>query len=215
MYIPTVFFSFVLANIIYSKWGRGNITRAVILIYLALNIFGGLVNYKIWLENSGVNRELVGQLVDKIEKESTADTFVILNFPAKINRTATFIAGFEDLISLKISDKNKTVLRPLNIVHQLDMFPTDINHDGDNFIINACEASSYCLLGTKRQRLGLGKLSPGDLIETSVSDIHIEKVNPSGQSFRVSMKMHEKYAKDSSLYFYFDERDRQYKKYTF
>ena len=113
MYIPTVFFSFVLANIIYSKWGRGNITRAVILIYLALNIFGGLVNYKIWLENSGVNRELVGQLVDKIEKESTVDTFVILNFPAKINRTATFIAGFEDLISLKISDQNKTVLRPL------------------------------------------------------------------------------------------------------
>ena len=215
MYIPTVFFSFVLANIIYSKWGRGNITRAVILIYLALNIFGGLVNYKIWLENSGVNRELVGQLVDKIEKESTADTFVILNFPAKINRTATFIAGFEDLISLKISDQNKTVLRPLNIVHQLDMFPTDINHDGDNFIINACESSSYCLLGTDRQRLGLGKLSPGDMIETGVSDIRIEKVNPSGQAVRVSMSMHEKYTKDATLYFYFDERDRQYKKYTF
>jgi len=215
MYIPTVFFSFVLANIIYSKWGRGNITRVVILIYLALNIFGGLVNYKIWLENSGVNRELVGQLVDKIEKESTADTFVILNFPAKINRTATFIAGFEDLISLKISDKNKTVLRPLNIVHQVDMFPTDINHDGDNFIINACESSSYCLLGTDRQRLGLGKLSPGDIIETGVSDIRIEKVNPSGQAVRVSMSMHEKYTKDATLYFYFDERDRQYKKYTF
>ena len=215
MYIPTVFFSFVLANIIYSKWGRGNITRAVILIYLALNIFGGLVNYKIWLENSGVNRELVGQLVDKIEKESTADTFVILNFPAKINRTATFIAGFEDLISLKISDQNKTVLRPLNIVHQLDMFPTDINHDGDNFIINACESSSYCLLGTDRQRLGLGKLSPGDILETGVSDIRIEKVNPSGQAVRVSMSMHKKYTKDATLYFYFDERDRQYKKYTF
>mgnify|MGYP001502240793 FL=1 len=215
MYIPTVFFSFVLANIIYAKWGRGNITRAVILIYLALNIFGGLINYKIWLENSGVNRELVGQLVDKIEKESTVDTFVILNFPAKINRTATFIAGFEDLISLKISDQNKTVLRPLNIVHQLDMFPTDINHDGDNFIINACESSSYCLLGTDRQRLGLGKLSPGDMIETGVSDIRIEKVNPSGQAVRVSMSMHKEYENNSTLYLYFNERARQYKKYTF
>jgi hypothetical protein len=215
MYIPTVFFSFVLANIIYAKWGRGNITRAVILIYLALNIFGGLINYKIWLENSGVNRELVGQLVDEIEKESTADTFVILNFPVKINRTATFIAGFEDLISLKISDQNKTVLRPLNIVHQLDMFPTDINHDGDNFIINACESSSYCLLGTDRQRLGLGKLSPGDMIETGVSDIRIEKVNPSGQAVRVSVSMHKKYEKNSTLYLYFNERARQYKKYTF
>ena len=215
MYIPTVFFSFLLANIIYSKWGRGNIIRAVILIYLALNIFGGLTNYKIWLENSRVNRELVTQLVDEIEKETTADTFVILNFPAKINRTATFVAGFEDLISLKISGQNKTVLRPVNIVHQLDMFPTDINHDGENFIINACESSSYCLLGTDRQRLGLGKLSPGDMIETSVSDIRIQKVNPSGQAVRVSMSMHEKYTKDTTLYFYFDERARQYKKYTF
>jgi len=215
MYIPTVFFSFVLVNIIYSKWGSGNITRTVILIYLALNIFGGLTNNKIWLENSRINRELVSQLVDEIEKETTADTFVILNFPAKINRTATFIAGFEDLISLKISDQNKTVLRPVNIVHQLDMFPTDINHDGDNFIINACESSSYCLLGTDRQRLGLGTLSPGDIIETSVSDIRIEKVNPSGQAVRVSMAMHEKYTKDATLYFYFDERARQYKKYTF
>jgi len=215
MYIPTVFFSFVLANIIYLKWGRGNITRAVILIYLALNIFGGLVNYKVWLENSRVNRELVTQLVDEIEKETTADTFVILNFPAKINRTATFVAGFEDLISLKISDQNKTILRPINIVHQLEMFPTDINHDGDNFIINACESSSYFLLGTDRQMLGLRKLSPGDIVETSVSDIHIEKVNPSGKAVRVSMSMHEKYTKDTTLYFYFDERARQYKKYTF
>ena len=215
MYIPTVFFSFLLANIIYSKWDRGNITRAVILIYLALNIFGGLTNYKIWLENSCINRELVTQLVDEIEKETTADTFVILNFPAKINRTATFIAGFEDLISLKISGQNKTVLRPVNIVHQLEMFPTDINHDGENFIINACESSSYCLLGTDRQRLGLGKLSPGDMIETSVSDIRIQKVNPNGQAVRVSMSMHEKYTKDATLYFYFDERDLQYKKYTF
>jgi len=215
MYIPTVFFSFLLANIIYSKWDRGKITRAVILIYLALNIFGGLTNYKIWLENSHINRELVTQLVDEIEKETTADTFVILNFPAKINRTATFIAGFEDLISLKISGQNKTVLRPVNIVHQLDMFPTDINHDGENFIINACESSSYCLLGTDRQRLGLRKLSPGDMIESSVSDIRIEKVNTSGQAVRISMLMHEKYTKDATLYFYFDERSRQYKKYTF
>jgi len=27
--------------------------------------------------------------------------------------------------------------------------------------------------------------------------------------------MHEKYTKDATLYFYFDERSRHYKKYTF
>ena len=93
------------------------------------------------------------------------------------------------------------------------MFPTDINHDGDNFIINACEASSYCLLGTNRQRLGLGKLSPGDIIETSVSDILIEKVNSSGQAVRVSVFMHENFEKENTLYLYFDEREREYKKF--
>jgi hypothetical protein len=71
------------------------------------------------------------------------------------------------------------------------------------------------LLGTDRQRLGLRKLSPGEMIETSVSDIRIQKINPNGQAVRVSMSMHEKYTKDTTLYFYFDERARQYKKYTF
>ena len=213
MYIPAVFFSMLVARVIYSKWGTGNVPRAIISIYLTANILGGLLQYRIWLNNSQINRDLVNQLVDKIEEESTVDTFIILNFPAKINRTATFVAGFEDLIALKISNRTKRVLRPVNIVHQLDMFPTDINHDGDNFIINACEASSYCLLGTNRQRLGLGKLSPGDIIETSVSDILIEKVNSSGQAVRVSVFMHENFEKENTLYLYFDEREREYKKF--
>ena len=214
MYIPAVFFSILVARVIYSKWGTGNVPRVIISIYLTANILGGLLQYRIWLNNSQINRDLVNQLIDKIEEETTVDTFIILNFPAKINRTATFVAGFEDLITLKISNRNKRVLRPVNIVHQLDMFPTDINHDGDNFIINACEASSYCLLGTNRQRLGLGKLSPGDVIETSVSDILIEKVNSSGQAVRVSVFMHENFEKENTLYLYFDEREREYKKFN-
>ena len=214
MYIPAVFFSMLVARVIYSKWGTGNVPRVIISIYLTANILGGLLQYRIWLNNSQINRDLVNQLIDKIEEESTVDTFIILNFPAKINRTATFVAGFEDLIALKISNRTKRVLRPVNIVHQLDMFPTDINHDGDNFIINACEASSYCLLGTNRQRLGLGKLSPGDIIETSVSDILIEKVNSSGQAVRVSVFMHENFEKENTLYLYFDEREREYKKFN-
>ena len=214
MYIPAVFFSMLVARVIYSKWGTGNVPRVIISIYLTANILGGLLQYRIWLNNSQINRDLVNQLVDKIEEESTVDTFIILNFPAKINRTATFVAGFEDLIALKISNRTKRVLRPVNIVHQMDMFPTDINPDGSSIIINACEASSYCLLGTSEQRLGLEKLGPGDIIKTDVSNIRIEKVNSSGQAVRVSVFMHENFEKENTLYLYFDEREREYKKFN-
>ena len=214
MYIPAVFFSILVARVIYSKWGTGNVPRVIISIYFTANILGGLLQYRIWLNNSQINRDLVNQLIDKIEEETTVDTFIILNFPAKINRTATFVAGFEDLITLKISNRNKRVLRPVNIVHQLDMFPTDINLDGSSIIINACEASSYCLLGTSEQRFGLEKLGPGDIIKTDVSNIRIEKVNSSGQAVRVSVFMHENFEKENTLYLYFDEREREYKKFN-
>ena len=215
MYIPSVFFSIFLAHILYSMWSKGDIARALVSIYLSLNIYGGLSIYKIWLDNSRLNRVLVDKLVDKIEKDTAFDTFVILNFPAKINRTATFIAGFEELVSLKTSDKNKTVLRPVNIVHQSSMFPTDVNHQGDTFVINACEASSYCLVGTNKQRFGLEKLSAGGSIKTSVADIHIEKVNETGQAVRVTLSMYPRFEKSSTRYLYFNESNNDYEEYVF
>ena len=215
MYIPAVFFAMLIANIIYRLWERSNIPKAVISIYLALNIFGCLTNYSVWLENSGINRTLVSQLVEWIENESKADTFVILNFPAKINRTATFVAGFEDLIYLKLKEKDKKVIRPVNINHQLGMFPTDINHDGKKITINSCESSSHCLLGSDRQRLRLSNLSPGDIIKTSVGDIFIEKTNQAGQAVRVSLVMDEMYLNDNTQYLFFDEKDELLKQYLF
>ena len=214
MYIPVAFFSMLIANIICNLWGRGNISKALISIYLALNIYGSLKNYGIWLDNSKINRTLVSQLVELIEHENKVDTFVILNFPAKINRTATFVAGFEDLIYLKI-EGNKRVIRPVNIDHQLDMYPTDINHNGKKIIINSCESSSHCLLGSDRQRLRLSKLSPGDAIKTSVGNIFIEKTNQAGKAVRVSLMMDEEYLNDNTQYLFFDEKDELLKQYLF
>ena len=215
MYIPAAFFAMFIAKIIYSLWVRSNISKVLISIYAALNIYGGLNNYGIWLDNSRINRTLVSQLVEHIENEDNVDTFVILNFPAKINRTATFVAGFEDLIYLKIKEKDKKVIRPVNINHQLGMFPTDINHDGKKITINSCESSSHCLLGSDRQRLRLSNLSPGDIIKTSVGDIFIEKTNQAGQAVRVSLVMDEEYLNDNTEYLFFDERDKQLKRYLF
>ena len=214
LYIPAAFFAMFIANIICNLWGRGNISKALISIYLALNIYGGLNNYAIWIDNSKINRTLVSQLVELIEHENKVDTFVILNFPAKIKRTATFVAGFEDLIYLKI-EGNKRVIRPVNIDHQLDMYPTDINHNGKKIIINSCESSSHCLLGSDRQRLRLSKLSPGDAIKTSVGNIFIEKTNQAGKAVRVSLMMDEEYLNDNTQYLFFDERDKTLKRYLF
>ena len=215
MYIPAAFFAMFIANIIYSLWVRSNISKGLISIYAALNIYGGLNNYGIWLDNSRINRTLVSQLVEHIEDEDKVDTFVILNFPAKINRTATFVAGFEDLIYLKLKEKDKKVIRPVNINHQLGMFPTDINHDGKKITINSCESSSHCLLGSNRQRLRLSKLSRGDMIKTSVGNIYIEKTNQAGQAVRVSLVMDEKYLNDNTQYLFFDEKDELLKQYSF
>ena len=215
MYIPAVFSSMFVANLIYMMWGRSNILKVLISFYATLNIYGGLINYSIWLDNSRINRTLVSQLVERVESEEGVDTFVILNFPAKINKTATFVAGFEDLIYLKIKEKDKKVIRPVNINHQLGMFPTDINHDGKKITINSCESSSHCLLGSESQRLRLSKLSPGDMIKTSVGDIFIEKTNQAGQAIRVSLVMGEEYHNDNTQYLYFDEKNELLKKYLF
>ena len=215
LYIPAAFFAMFIANIIFRLWRKGNISKALISIYLALNIYGSLKNYGIWLDNSIINRALVSQLVEHIENEDNADTFVILNFPAKINRTATFVAGFEDLIYLKIKEKDKRVIRPVNINHQLDMFPTSINHEGGRFIINSCESSSHCLLGSNRQRLRLSKLNPGDRIKVSVGDIYIEKTNHDGQAVRVSLVMDKDYLSENTQYLFFDEKHELLKQYLF
>ena len=107
------------------------------------------------------------------------------------------------------------MLRPVNIVHQSSMFPTDVNHQGDNIVINACEASSYCLIGTNSQRLGLEKLAAGDSIKTSVADIHIEKVNETGQAVRITLSMHPRFEKNSTRYLYFNESKNDYEEYVF
>ena len=95
------------------------------------------------------------------------------------------------------------------------MFPTDVNHRLDIFVINACEASSYCLIGTNRQRLGLEKLAAGDSIKTSVAEIYIEKVNENGQAVRVILSMHQRFEKNSTRYLYFNESKTDYEEYAF
>ena len=61
---------------------------------------GSVFNYKIWLDNAQIGRELVNGLEHQIKINDNIETIVILNFPTKVNRTAIFVDGFESLVKL-------------------------------------------------------------------------------------------------------------------
>ena len=180
------------------------------LIYLGLFMVGSLRNYNIWIDNAKTNKVLVDGLLQKIKTHSEVNSFIILNFPAKIHQTATFIDGFESLIALKTEDK-KRILRPLNVVHENSLKPTDINILNKNFILNACEESSYFLLGSNQQRLGLKTSSPGDIIKMDVGTVTIQKVNEKGKPTRVSLILNDSTKNDNICYLYFDENRNAYR----
>ena len=210
LYVPSSFFSILLAIIIIRSKAKSRILYSGMLIYLGLFMVGSLRNYNIWIDNAKTNKLLVDGLLQKIKTHSEANSFIILNFPAKIHRTATFIDGFESLIALKTEDK-KRILRPLNVVHENSLKPTDINILNKNFILNACEESSYFLLGSNQQRLGLKTSSPGDIIKMDVGTVTIQKVNAKGKPTRVSLSLNDRIKNDNICYLYFDENRNAYR----
>jgi hypothetical protein len=171
---------------------------------------GCMINYNTWINNAKTSKILVDGLLKKIKTNSNANTFIILNFPAKIHRTATFIDGFESFIDLNIDDK-KRILRPVNVVHEANIKPTAVNVHNKTFILNACEESSYFLLGSNEQRLGLRSLSPGDIIKMDSGSVTIQKVNEKGKPIRVALNLNESLIDDDICYLYFDELKQIYK----
>tara|TARA_Y100000996_G_scaffold149862_1_gene115376 strand:+ start:239 stop:775 length:537 start_codon:yes stop_codon:yes gene_type:complete len=171
---------------------------------------GCMINYNTWLNNAKTSKILVNGLLKEIKTNSNAETFIILNFPAKIYRTATFIDGFESLIGLNI-DAKKRIIRPVNVVHDTNIKPTAINVHNKNIILNACEESSYFLLGSNEQRLGLRSLFPGDVIEMDSGIVTIQKVNVKGKPIRVALTLNDSLIGGDICYLYFDEHEQIYK----
>jgi len=210
LYVPSSFFSILLAISIYKTKASSKFLYFGVVLYLGLFISGSIINYNTWIKNAKTSKVLVNGLLQKIKTNSNAKTFIILNFPAKIHRTATFIDGFESFIDLNIDDK-KIILRPLNVVHEANMKPTAVNVHNKNVILNACEESSYFLLGSNEQRLGLRSLSPGDVIEMDSGTVTIQKVNVKGKPIRVALSLNESLLDDDICYLYFDEHKQIYK----
>ena len=210
LYVPSSFFSILLAIIIIKSEERSKILYFGILLYLGLFMAGCMINYNTWINNAKTSKILVDGLLKKIKTNSNAKTFIILNFPAKIHRTATFIDGFESFIDLNI-DYKKRILRPVNVVHEANIKPTAVNVHNETFILNACEESSYFLLGSNEQRLGLRSLSSGDIIKMNSGSVTIQKVNEKGKPIRVALSLNDSLIDDDICYLYFDEHKQIYK----
>ena len=210
LYVPSSFFSILLAIIIIESKARLKILYFGMLLYMGFFMVGCLMNYNTWINNAKTSKILVDGLIKKINTNSNAKTFIILNFPAKIHRTATFIDGFESFIDLNINDK-KRILRPLNVVHEANLKPTAVNVQSKTFILNACEESSYFLLGSNEQRLGLRSLSPGDIIKMDSGTVTIQKVNEIGKPIRVALNLNDSLINEDICYLYFDEDKQIYK----
>ena len=210
LYVPVSFFSIVLATVIIKIKDKSRFAYSFLVLYLFTFILGSVLNYKIWLNNSKIGRELVNGLEHYIEMNDNIETIVILNFPSKVNRVATFVDGFESLVKLK-TGSSKKIIRPTNVIHNSIMKPTDVNIIEDGFIINTCEESSYFLLGDNEQRLGIRSLHTGDEISMNSGKVTIQKVNDIGKPIRVVLKIDEDNYNKKKLFLKFDEINKTYK----
>ena len=205
MYIPTIPFAMLLSYITYSRWNNSNYFRLIIVIYFISIGYGSIKQYKIWYNNSQLNSRMVNQLVSKISLENEIDTFVILNFPTKVNRTSTFVAGFEELVQLHINDVGKTIIRLGEVVHQYNIQPVNIRFDTKRIKLSILSDDSYFLLGSNKQVLGLENLASEDIITSDICDIKVEKVNELGKVIEITVIMNNSINYEKTMFLQFNE----------
>lgn len=210
LYIPVSFFSILLATLIIKIRGKSKFAYSLSVSYLITFILGSVLNYKIWLKNAQIGREVVNGLEQQIKMNDKFETIAILNFPSKVNRVATFVDGFESLIKLK-TGSSKKIIRPTNVIHNGTMKPTNVSIIEDGFVINTCEESSYFLLGDNEQRLGLRSFNPGDEVKMTSGKVTIQKVNNIGKPVRVTLKLDQDNFNKNTLFLKFDEISNAYK----
>ena len=148
---------------------------------------------------------MVNQLVSKISLENEIDTFVILNFPTKVNRTSTFVAGFEELVQLHINDVGKTIIRLGKVVHQYNIQPVNIRFDTKRIKLSILSDDSYFLLGSNKQVLGLENLTSEDIITSDIFDIKVEKVNELGKVIEITVIMNNSINYEKTMFLQFNE----------
>ena len=120
-------------------------------------ILMALYTYKVWVDNTLINKLLVNELENELTENHSLNTYVILNFPSKINHAPTLTLDLEPFMNLKTSS-NRRIVNPVFIAHNNGIKPTAIHHSKEGIILNACEESSYFVLGKK-------SFSPGEVLD--------------------------------------------------
>ena len=135
------------------------------------------------------------------------NTYVVLNFPSKINYAPTLTIDLEPFMNLR-TKSNRRIVNPVFIAHDNDIKPTAIHYSNEGFIINACEESSYFLLNKK-------SYSPGEVLDIKNGKIIIQKINKKGKAVRIILKLNNDLLGSNICYLYFDENSLEYKVFDF
>ena len=207
LYLPICFFAIFLGQIIYDSYQKSKIIFIVLTLYGMTLLIGSLINYGAWVDINRINRALVNGLEEEMNENDNFDAYVILNFPSKVNQDVIFKDEFESFVNLKTSLDRKIIM-PVFVVHDRDIKPTAIYSSDKSITLNACEQSSYFLVGEK-------PLVPGQVLNVKNGKIIIQKVNQKGNAIRIVLKLKNNLLESRIRCLYFDESSLQYEVFTF
>ncbi len=207
LYLPSCFFAIFVGTIIYRSYRKSKIIFLVLIFYASTLFFGSINNYKVWVDNTLINKLLVNELENELTENHSLNTYVILNFPSKINHAPTLTLDLEPFMNLKTSS-NRRIVNPVFIAHNNGIKPTAIHHSKEGIILNACEESSYFVLEKK-------SFSPGEVLDIKNGKIIIQKINKKGKAIRIILKLKNDTSDSNICYLYFDENSLQYKVFDF
>ncbi|MFL2989521.1 MAG: ArnT family glycosyltransferase [Candidatus Neomarinimicrobiota bacterium] len=206
-YLASCFFAIFLGAIIYRSYQNSKIIFLVLIFYASTLFVGSINNYKVWLDNTLINKMLVNGLENEMNENPNFNTYVVLNFPSKINYAPTLTIDLEPFMNLR-TKSNRRIVNPVFIAHDNDIKPTAIHYSNEGFIINACEESSYFLLNKK-------SYSPGEVLDIKNGKIIIQKINKKGKAVRIILKLNNDLLGSNICYLYFDENSLEYKIFDF
>lgn len=206
-YLASCFFAIFVGAIIYRSYRKSKIIFLVLIFYASTLFIGSINNYKVWVDNTLINKMLVNGLENEMNKNSNFNTYVVLNFPSKINYAPTLTIDLEPYMNLK-TKSNRRIVNPVFIAHDNEIKPTAIHHSKEGLVLNACEESSYFLLKKK-------SFIPGEILEIKDGKIIIQKINEKGKAIRIILKLKNDLLGSNICYLYFDENSLQYKVFDF
>jgi hypothetical protein len=190
LYLPSVPFSMLLAYglvqvFTYRRWPLAGL----MISYLVLLGFGLGIQTQIWLSNARMNRNLVESLIPHIEGHLKQE-FLILNFPVKVYRTATFVSGFEETVSLLTGLPTARIDRLIRTAHAGKYSPCSIEWSDGGFTVRSRHKSSYLDLFDPEHLFGLKQWRVGDEHARQEGKIRVLEVTEAGFARAVRFDFH-------------------------